>query len=296
MEIKGVKPLLQANTEGLLIWEMDHHMDIDMFLNEYPHWEVEGLHHPLILQEMFLQAAHSRREAEWMISWGCQHGLLHLDLQVDISAIQSVGPQTSRKEIWHLYYQVYKQRRLPGSPPWGLEWADKLVRDIVSSLKNCLMWKEDELPRVAQAAHLMRNRTPWGERGITSTETQLPKAREAHRRDLATTIPLEEKIEQLSWSITRDCQDAHAPSQSWDWWRRRSQGWSRRCHKALPESTPGHSPAHSPPQWEDVEVEFDLGPPLELGPDVEQFFQGPAGKCEADPGSHSPTEPPAEEY
>ena len=40
-------------------------MDADMFLDEYPHWEAEGLHHPLILQEMFLHDAHSgRREAE----------------------------------------------------------------------------------------------------------------------------------------------------------------------------------------------------------------------------------------
>ena len=40
-------------------------MDIDMFLNEYLCWEVEGLYCPLILQEMLLQAAHlGRREAE----------------------------------------------------------------------------------------------------------------------------------------------------------------------------------------------------------------------------------------
>ena len=43
-------------------------MDAEMFLDEHPHWEVEGLHCPLILLEMFLQAAHSgRKEAEQMI-------------------------------------------------------------------------------------------------------------------------------------------------------------------------------------------------------------------------------------
>ena len=47
-------------------------MDAKMFLEEYPYWEAEGLHHPHILQEMFLQAAHSgRREAEQMICQGC---------------------------------------------------------------------------------------------------------------------------------------------------------------------------------------------------------------------------------
>ena len=63
-------------------------MDIDMFLDKYPHWEVEEQHFPLILQEMFLQATHSgRREAEQMICQGCWHGLLHLDPQADVCAV-----------------------------------------------------------------------------------------------------------------------------------------------------------------------------------------------------------------
>ena len=112
-------------------------MDIDMFVDKYPHWEVEGLHHPLILWEMFLQAAHSgKREAEWMNCQGCWHSLPCLDPQADVSAIQSVGPQTSREEIQDLYYQVYKLRRLPRSPLCGAEWEGKLGRDIVSSSKK----------------------------------------------------------------------------------------------------------------------------------------------------------------
>ena len=68
-----------------------------------------GLHCLQILQEMFLQAAHlGRKEGECMICQGCQHGLPHLDPQADISAVQAVGPQTSRKEIRDLYCQVYK--------------------------------------------------------------------------------------------------------------------------------------------------------------------------------------------
>ena len=142
----------------------------------------------------------------------------------------------------------------------------------------------------------MQNRTPWGERGGTLAKTQLAEVREAHWRALATTITLEEKIEQLSQSLTRDYPDAHAPSQSWDQWRRRSWGQSRRHYKALPESSHADSPAHSPPWWEDEEAGFNLGPPLELGPDVKCFLHGPAGECEEDTGSHFPAEPPAEEY
>ena len=117
-------------------------------LDEYLHWEVEGLYHPLILQEMFLHTAHSGRwEAEWMVCWGCWHGLPHLDLQVDVSVMQSVGPHTTKEEIGDLYYQVYKLRRLPAFPPCSREWAGELTKDVVSSLKNQLRWKEDELPR-----------------------------------------------------------------------------------------------------------------------------------------------------
>ena len=63
-----------------------------------------------------------------------------MDLQADVSAIQAVGPQTSREEIRDLYYEVYKLRRLPGSPPCGPEWKEELVGDVVSSLKGCLRW------------------------------------------------------------------------------------------------------------------------------------------------------------
>ena len=125
-------------------------MDIKMFLDDYLHWEVGGLHCSLILHEMFLQATHAgRREAEQMICQDCWHGILCLDLWADQSIIQSVGSHTSREEIQDLYYQVYKLRRLPGSLPCGPEWADMLARDIVSSLKNHLRQNVDELPGVA---------------------------------------------------------------------------------------------------------------------------------------------------
>ena len=109
-------------------------------------------------------------------------------------------------------------------------------------------------------------------------------------------MTLEEKIEQLSQSLNMDHHGAHAPSQSQNQQKRRSQGWSRRCHKALGENSLAHSPAHSPPQWEGEEVEFNLGPPPELEPDVERFFHRPTGECKEDAGGHFPAEPPVEKY
>ena len=58
----------------------------------------------------------------------------------------------------------------------------------------------------------------------TSIERDLAKAREAHQRALATVATLEEKIEQLSQSITQGWLDIRAHSWSWDHYRRRSWG------------------------------------------------------------------------
>ena len=132
-------------------------------------------------------------------------------------------------------------------------------------------------------------------------KSELAEVREAHQRALATTIVLEEKIERLSWSITRGHPNACAYSQSHNQLKRRFWGQSRLYHRAILEGSPIHSPEHSPPWWEDEEaeppfLEFDLGLPPELGPDGKHFFQEPTNECEEDGGSNFPPEPPAEEY
>ena len=80
-------------------------------------------------------------EVEWVICWGHQHGLPHLDPQADVSTVQSGGYQTTKEEIRDLYHQVYKLRRLPASLPCGLQQVHELTRDVVSSLKYCLRWR-----------------------------------------------------------------------------------------------------------------------------------------------------------
>ena len=47
-----------VSRDGLSIREMECCMDAEIFLDKYPRWEAGGLHHALILQEMFLQATH----------------------------------------------------------------------------------------------------------------------------------------------------------------------------------------------------------------------------------------------
>ena len=92
-------------------------MDVEMILEGHAGWEVDSPHCHIMLHEMFQHAMEKGwKEAECMIHWGCQHGLPKLDPKTDISAIQLVGPETSKEEFRALHYEVYKFRRLPGSP------------------------------------------------------------------------------------------------------------------------------------------------------------------------------------
>ena len=75
-------------------------------------------HHLMMLHKMFQHVSEQgQKEAECMVCQGHQQGLPKLDPKVNISAVQLVGAQTSRREIESLYYEVYKLQRLPGFPP-----------------------------------------------------------------------------------------------------------------------------------------------------------------------------------
>ena len=213
---------------------------MDMFLDGYARWEVGSPHRSVILHEMFLYTAEQgQKEVEWMIHCGCWHGLLKLDLQADISAVWLVGPQTSKEEFTALYYEVYKLRRLPGSPPCGLEWMEELATKIVSSLKDHLGQKEGkplqgvEEPGLADIQPPMSKTSRRGRRD-TSAKRDLTEVREAHQRALATVAALKEKIERLSQSITQGWLDICAHSRSQDHCRRKSWEWNRRHHRVWP--------------------------------------------------------------
>ena len=189
-----------------------------------------------------------------MVCQGHQHSLPHADPQAEISAVQAVGPQTSREEMRDSYYQVYKLKRLPGSSPCRPEQMEELTANVVPSLKDHLRWKEGQPPGDSEKPGLAdvqpsRSKTPRRRRRGTSAERDLTKAREAHWRAPATMVTVEETIERLSQSITRGQLDACTHSLSHDCQRRRSQGGSRRHCKVWLEKSPALSSEYSSPQW-----------------------------------------------
>ena len=93
----------------------------------------------MILHSMFLHAAREGwKEAERFICQGHWHGLPRPDLEANLPAIQLVGYQTSQKEIWDLYHEVYLLRRSPGPPPCGLQLREEAIEDILTSLRSHL--------------------------------------------------------------------------------------------------------------------------------------------------------------
>ena len=53
---------------GVSIREAEHQLDVELFLDKYPWWDIEGPHHPIILHSMFLHAAgEGQKEAERFI-------------------------------------------------------------------------------------------------------------------------------------------------------------------------------------------------------------------------------------
>ena len=99
-----------------------------MFLDEYPLWEVGGLHFPVILQGMFLQGTHlGQKEAEQMICQGHQQSLPKLNSDfTDIPAMQLVGYRTSCEEIRNLFHEVHLLRRPPGLLPYRQNGLERL--------------------------------------------------------------------------------------------------------------------------------------------------------------------------
>ena len=223
--------------EGLSVWEAEQVMNVKLFLEGQTKWEADCPHCLMMLCEMFQHAVDQGwKEAECTVCWGCQHKLPKLDPEVDISAIQLVGPETSKEEIQSLYLEVYKLWRLLGSPPGEPE----LMEEVVSSFEEHQGWKQREAPEAAvrfQSTDIWppRSRTPRRGRREDSVERSLAKVREAHQKALAMAAALEEEIEWLSCPLIRSQPEVWACSKSRDCHVCRSRGQKRRHPQVWPE-------------------------------------------------------------
>ena len=90
----------QAREAGTSVSEAEQLIDAELFLDEYPMWELGAPHWSVILHKMVPHAAEQgHKEAERLICWGCQGSTSEPDLEADYSAMELVGYWTSHKEM-----------------------------------------------------------------------------------------------------------------------------------------------------------------------------------------------------
>ena len=221
---------------GLLVREAEWRLDAELFLNEYPRWELGAPHQSIILHEMFLHATEQGwKEAERLICWGHQGSVSRPDLEVDQSAMELMGYWTSHKEIWDIYHSVYLLRRSPGFPPCGSQQRREAICDILSSLRSQLhRWV---YPAAAEETWgpVDEHRSRPRRRGDLHEEA-LWEARVACQRALEAAQVLKSNIERLSWGMRNvpqthscSCSQSHLQGLSLDRWPRSpSRSWQER--------------------------------------------------------------------
>ena len=122
--------------------EVEHHLDSELFLDEYPRWREDCLQCPCILQRMFTYAKElGCKKCEQTIHWGHQQLVPREDAEAKTLAIQMVGFQNAWEEVQGIYNKVYQEKRLLGPPPYGSEQIEALDREICTSFEEQMQWR-----------------------------------------------------------------------------------------------------------------------------------------------------------
>ena len=220
----------QAREMGISVREAECWIDIELFLDEYPRWELGAPHQSVILHEMFLHAAEQgQKEAECMVCWGHWGSTSEPDLEAGHSAMELVGYQTSHKEIQDIYHSVYLLRRPLGFPSCGDHLRRRAICNILSSLTGQLHWcrypaATGEDPESGKELLPRPNRRESYEEAL----------RVDHQRVLDTTEVLQGDIERLSqrtrvtsWTQSGSCSRSCTQSRGRSHSRSHTQSWSR---------------------------------------------------------------------
>ena len=207
-----------------------------------------------------------RRQIEWS---AMATGRAYLNwIQRQTYLLFSLSAQNTKEEILSLYLEVYKQHRLPGSPPRKLELTD----NVVSSFKGHQRKKEERTPGVTMRpwsidAQPSNSRVP-GKRE-TSIEKSLAPIREAHQKVLASPAALKGEIERLSCPLPQSHLEIRVRSKSRDCWIHGATESKRRHFQVhfTDSPTPYHLPRDSQESGKGKLTleDSDLGEPLELG-------------------------------
>ena len=97
-----------AEVNDTSIRDAECQIDIGVFLDEYPRWELGTPHRAIILHEMFLHATdRGQKEVEQMVCQGHHCSVYDPGSKADQSAIELVGYHTSQREMRDVYQSIY---------------------------------------------------------------------------------------------------------------------------------------------------------------------------------------------
>ena len=268
-------------------------MDVELFLKGQAKWEKDSPYCLAMMYEMFRHTTNEgQKEAEQTVHWGCQEGLPKLDQEADLSAIPLVSPENTKEEILSLYWEVYKQQRLPGSPPGGPE----LMQEVVSSFEGYQGWREG---RASSATVRPQSKDPQPLKGgvpeekETSVEQSPVNVTEAQWKALAAAAALKEEIERLSCPLSQRWLEVRGSyGRSKDCRAYRFTECKRRQHQVSISNTPATHPLAEENMAstgdELAPEDLDLGKPRELEPGVTSFL---TRSVESSMEEESPPEP-----
>ena len=128
-----------AELEGLSYREAERIVESDLFLDEYPRWDLGSPHCLVILHEMFLHMeSGGHKQAEHMYHQGHQSRVREPNLEEDQSTLHLIGYHTSQKELRDVYHSVYLLNTALGFPSCGEVKRKRAIQEILSSLQERL--------------------------------------------------------------------------------------------------------------------------------------------------------------
>ena len=224
----------QAEENDISIREAECQIDVGLFLDEYPRWELGTPHWSVVLHEMFLHTAkRGQKEVECMVCWGHWGSMYDPNSEADQSVMELVGYHMSQKEIRDIYQSIYLLWRAPGLSSCRDWLRRKAIQDILSSLKS----------------QMHRHGCSTSARDLDSQEEEQVRPnwwgsykealRVACQRALDTTEALKSDIEMLS-QRRRDRSWTDSQTCSWS----RSHSRTRNCSRTRSQSR-SHSRAQS---------------------------------------------------
>ena len=209
-----------AKEDGISIQEAERWLNADAFLDEYPSWGPHRLHFPFLIYWMFAHTvATGQKEYDCAICWGWQQPLPEWDLSAEPSAVELIGPRSTREQIRGVYNDMYQLQRSPGKCPCDVVMEERTCHEILDSIKECLLCRWDcaqpeEGPRWSSNGasrpdllakfqdRMCATYDHFKDLREESCEEALAVVKDTHWWALVATALLKEKIERLSHSLS----------------------------------------------------------------------------------------------